>query len=205
MSHTAITAAVVQTGGAPFELRDVEPRAVQPDEVLVRITASGICHTDLSSGTARSRRRCRSCSATRARASSRRSAPRSRAWRWATGSRAAIASCGGCAGCATGRPYYCAECLERNFGGRARRRRRPARSHDGGPVHGHFFGQSSFATRAIAPERSVGADRRRRPARAVAPFGCGVQTGAGGGLNVLRPLPGRRWPSSAPAASGWRR
>jgi aryl-alcohol dehydrogenase len=47
MSATAITAAVVRTGGAPFELSTLELADLQADEVRVRIAASGICHTDL--------------------------------------------------------------------------------------------------------------------------------------------------------------
>ena len=47
MSATAITAAVVERGGAPFDLQSVELSSLQPDEVRVRIVASGICHTDL--------------------------------------------------------------------------------------------------------------------------------------------------------------
>jgi aryl-alcohol dehydrogenase len=57
-------------------------------------------------------------------------------------------------------------------------------------VHSHFFGQSSFATGAIVPQRSVVAIPDDIPFEVVAPFGCGVQTGAGGVINVLRPQPG---------------
>ena len=40
-------AAVVESGGAPFTLADVELDEPRPDEVLVRMTAAGLCHTDL--------------------------------------------------------------------------------------------------------------------------------------------------------------
>ena len=189
MSPTAITAAVVQTGGAPFELTNVELAGVQSDEVRVRITASGICHTDLlirdgsfptpmpvvlgheGAGVVEE--------------------VGAAVTRVAVGDRVACsyASCGGCAGCATGRPYYCAEFFERNFLA-TRADGTTALSHEGRPVHSHFFGQSSFATGAIVPERSVVAIADDVPFEVVAPFGCGVQTGAGGVINVLRPLPG---------------
>src|SRR5947208_14750550 len=42
-----ITAAVVPARSAPFELQTLDLAAPQPDEVLVRIVASGMCHTDL--------------------------------------------------------------------------------------------------------------------------------------------------------------
>jgi len=47
VSTSAITAAVVESAGAPFELGPAELGEVQADEVRVRMTASGICHTDL--------------------------------------------------------------------------------------------------------------------------------------------------------------
>ena len=40
-------AAVVESGGAPFTLADVELDEPRADEVLVRMTAAGLCHTDL--------------------------------------------------------------------------------------------------------------------------------------------------------------
>ena len=189
MSPTAITAAVVQTGGAPFELTNVELAGVQPDEVRVRITASGICHTDLlirdgsfptpmpvvlgheGAGVVEE--------------------VGAAVTRVAVGDRVACsyASCGGCAGCATGRPYYCAEFFERNFLA-TRADGTTALSHEGRPVHSHFFGQSSFATGAIVPERSVVTIADDVPFEIVAPFGCGVQTGAGGVIDVAAPAAG---------------
>ena len=40
-------AAVVESGGAPFTLVEVELDEPRADEVLVRMTAAGLCHTDL--------------------------------------------------------------------------------------------------------------------------------------------------------------
>src|SRR5260370_35600627 len=42
-----ITAAVVTARSAPFELQTLDLAGPQADEVLVRIVASGLCHTDL--------------------------------------------------------------------------------------------------------------------------------------------------------------
>lgn len=42
------TALVVPELNGKFELREICLDAIQPDEVLVEIHASGICHTDLS-------------------------------------------------------------------------------------------------------------------------------------------------------------
>lgn len=40
-------AAVVREPGAPFTVLEVELEDPRPREVLVRMTAAGVCHTDL--------------------------------------------------------------------------------------------------------------------------------------------------------------
>jgi aryl-alcohol dehydrogenase len=94
-------------------------------------------------------------------------------------------SCGDCRSCATGRPFYCADFFARNFLA-ARANGSTALSRDGRPLHSHFFGQSSFATGAIVNQRSVTPIADDVPFEVVAPFGCGVQTGAGTVINALR-------------------
>ena len=42
-----ITAAVTESAHAPFVLQELELGDLRPDEVLVRVAAAGICHTDL--------------------------------------------------------------------------------------------------------------------------------------------------------------
>ena len=42
-----ITAAVATAPQSPFELRSVELESPRPDEVLVKIVGTGLCHTDL--------------------------------------------------------------------------------------------------------------------------------------------------------------
>ena len=59
-------AAVVEEAGGEFSLQDVEVGELGPGEVLIDLRASGVCHTDLGA---------RAGSATRERASSRRSRP----------------------------------------------------------------------------------------------------------------------------------
>jgi aryl-alcohol dehydrogenase len=188
MSATAVTAAVVERGGAPFDLQSVELSSLQADEVRVRIVASGICHTDLlirdgtfptpmpvvlgheGAGVVEE--------------------VGSAVTRVKVGDHVAstYASCGGCRMCAVGHPFHCTEFFERNFLA-ARADGSTAISRGGEPVHSHFFGQSSFATGAVIPERSVVAIPDDVPFELVAPFGCGIQTGAGAVMNVLRPLP----------------
>jgi len=66
----------------------------------------------------------------------------------------------------------------------------PTLHRDGQALHGHFFGQSSLATRALAPASSVIKVPREAPLELLGPLACGVQTGAQSVLNVLRPEPG---------------
>src|SRR5262249_14865917 len=58
---------------------------------------------------------------------------------------------------------------------------------NGEVVHSHFFGQSSFASHAMASERTVIKVDPDLPLALLGPLGCGVQTGAGAILNTLRP------------------
>jgi aryl-alcohol dehydrogenase len=53
-------------------------------------------------------------------------------------------------------------------------------------LHDHFFGQSSFATHAIASELNVVKVRKDVPLELLGPLGCGIQTGSGAVLNALK-------------------
>jgi aryl-alcohol dehydrogenase len=58
---------------------------------------------------------------------------------------------------------------------------------NGSVVYGSFFGQSSFASHALAYESNIVVVDDELDLTVAAPLGCGVQTGAGTVLNVLRP------------------
>jgi len=71
-------------------------------------------------------------------------------------------------------------------------------------VHSHFFGQSSFATRAVVDARSVVVVSDDVPLEVTAVLGCGVQTGVGSVMNVLRPNPDEMLAIfGAPEPSAW--
>jgi len=53
-------------------------------------------------------------------------------------------------------------------------------------VRGHFFGQSSFATHALATERNIVLVPKHLNLELLAPLGCGLQTGAGTVINSLK-------------------
>jgi len=97
-------------------------------------------------------------------------------------------SCGIRDGCRTGRPDHCAAFEALNFGASEA----SARDGDGTVVGNRWFGQSSFAGYCIATERNTVKVDREVPLEMLGPLGCGVLTGAGSVLNVMRLRPGDR-------------
>jgi len=186
-----VTAAVVEQQAAQFELTQIELDDLRPDEVRVRIHASGMCHTDLSvrdghtpaplpavlghEGAGEVEEVGASVTTV------------------AVGDRVVLSfdCCGACLPCRTGHTVQCVHWMQLNFFGGARLDGSPTmHAADGGVLHGHFFGQSSFATHVVCSERSVVKIDSDADWTTLAPLGCGIQTGAGSILNVLRPWPG---------------
>ncbi|KAM7182997.1 putative alcohol dehydrogenase [Rhypophila sp. PSN 637] len=200
MSRTT-TALVVPELNGKFELKQIYLDQIQPDEVLVEIHASGICHTDLScaNGTL-------PC------------APNAVLGHEGagvvlqTGSAVSTVSpgdkvllsfshCESCSACTSSHPSYCHTFNDRNFGGS----RPPCPSTgqtprsspsamltgpNGSPIHSSFFGQSSFAKHTLVHRSSVVKVPSNTDLALYAPMGCGMQTGAGAVLNSLRVTPG---------------
>jgi aryl-alcohol dehydrogenase len=98
-------------------------------------------------------------------------------------------SCGRCARCRHHESAYCAQAFPINYSG-ARSNGTSALSIGGGPVSGHFFGQSSFASYAIAYENNTVVLPAGFDASIMGPLGCGIQTGAGAVMNTLACKPG---------------
>jgi aryl-alcohol dehydrogenase len=185
-----ITAAVVERKGAPFALQELELGELRGDEVLVEVEAAGICHTDLivrdqwypvplpavlgheGAGIVRE--------------------VGGSVTQLAPGDRVAMSfdSCGHCHTCRTGRPFYCHDFFAHNFGASRPVDGSSSLARNGDLIHAHFFGQSSFATHSVARERNAVKLDPSIPLHVAAPFGCGIQTGAGAVLNVLRPPAG---------------
>jgi len=61
----------------------------------------------------------------------------------------------------------------------------PLAQGDNKPIHGFFFGQSSFATYAIAREVNTVPVPASVPLELLGPLGCGIQTGAGAAMISL--------------------
>ncbi|MFE6666018.1 NAD(P)-dependent alcohol dehydrogenase [Streptomyces sp. NPDC057697] len=180
--------AVLSRGDAPSELVDAELDEPRSDEVIVRIEAVGLCHTDLVTRQGLGGRPAvlghEGCGTVEHLGSA--------VEGLSAGDRVVVsfASCGGCPPCRSGLPGYCAWATALNGSGR-RLDGSPTIRVRGEPVFGSFFGQSSFATAALTGARScvpVG----DVPPEVAAPLGCGFLTGAGAVLNVLRPRRGDR-------------
>ncbi|MEE1823640.1 NAD(P)-dependent alcohol dehydrogenase [Streptomyces sp. BE20] len=189
------TAAVVDTRGGPFEPETVLLDDPRPDEVLVRIRAVGICHTDLSVRAGRTPAPLPAVLGHEGAGTV--VAVGAAVTRVRPGDTVILTfdSCGACPPCLGGRPVRCEHWAALNlFGGHrldGSATLRGTGRRDGAVLHGHFFGQSSFATHALADERNaVAVPGPALPFELLAPFGCGVQTGAGAVFHVLRPRPG---------------
>jgi aryl-alcohol dehydrogenase len=176
-------AAVLHEVGGDPQLCDVTIRPPVDDEVLVRIDAVGICHTDVSVAARWPAKRLPMVFGHEGVGTVVAAGPGARA---AEGQQVVLtfASCGGCADCAAGRPAYCDRSTDLNMRG-DRRDEASALRLDGEPVTGGFFGQSSFATHALSrPANTVVLTTALAPELA-APLACSVQTGVGTVLNAL--------------------
>ncbi|WP_415925229.1 NAD(P)-dependent alcohol dehydrogenase [Streptomyces sp. ME19-01-6] len=187
---TTTTAAVVESAGAGFSLTEVDLAEPRPDEVLVRMVAAGVCHTDL--GAAAGALPFPLPGVLGHEGAGVVEAVGASVTRVVPGDQVLLSftSCGRCGGCRGGHPAYCDAWLPLNLLGGARADGSPTITRGGEGLGGHFFGQSSFARHALVDERSLVKVPADAPLDLLAPLGCGVQTGAGAIWNVLKPAPG---------------
>lgn len=179
-----ITAALSGRGGAAPEIVELEQDEPRAGEMRIRLVATGICHTDLHEHPGRH-------------------SPQpivlghegagvvdklgEGVTGFAVGDHVILSgsSCGRCPSCLAGRPTYCDLAMPLCFGGK-RLDGSTALCGDGGTVHSHFFGQSSFATHSIVPARTAVKMNKALPLEKLGPLGCGVVTGAGGVIEALK-------------------
>lgn len=186
--HSA-RAAVLEEKDGPFVWQDIEIDAPRPDEVLVRMAATGICATDahvrrqqlpvplpvvLGHEGAGIVERVGSAVAG-----------------LEPGDHVVLSyhSCGRCPSCVSAHPAYCDLAREANFAA-ARLDGTQGLHRTGAELHGHFFGQSSFATHALTHQRNTVKIPSDIPLELAAPLGCGMQTGAGTVLQAFSASPG---------------
>lgn len=185
-----IQAALVESPGGPFTLRTLDLDLPRSDEILVRVTAAGICHTDLGMRQLWPQERLPMVFGHEGAGVV--EAVGDAVTTVAPGDTVCLTyqSCGVCQPCAAGTPAYCEHAGALNMAGSRRDGSTPLSHPDGTPVHGNFFGQSAFATHCLTTaSNTVRVPADLSPAL-VAPLGCSVQTGLGTVSTVLRPRPG---------------
>jgi len=178
-----IQAAVLRKKGGPLKIESLKLEGPRDDEVLVRLVASGICHTDIDfcdhwyeadhavvlghEGAGVVERVGKSVKSVK------------------RGDHVVLSyqSCGSCPQCRSGHPAHCQHFYEANFGFQ---RLDGSNALERSSVHGHFFGQSSFATHSLATERNLVKVSKNLPLKVLSPLGCGLQTGAGTVMNSLK-------------------
>ncbi len=191
-------AAVLDRMGAPLPYADSKPLRIATldlaspgrDEVLVRIAAAGLCHSDLSVI----------------------NGDRPRPMPMALGHEAAgvvealgedvtdlqtgdhvvmvfMPSCGHCIPCAEGRPALCEPGAAANGAGTLLSGRSRL-SCDGAEIN-HHLGVSAFADYAVVSRRSLVRVDPDLPLEEAALFGCAVLTGVGAVVNTARLQPGQ--------------
>jgi aryl-alcohol dehydrogenase len=184
-----IKAAVVRQRSGPFAIEAVELCEPRPDEVIVRVVASGLCQTDLhgrdgyfdnpypavygheGAGIIH--------------------AVGSAVRGLAPGDHVVMSYpwCGTCANCRQQRQSYCVHGRGLKWNG-TRADGSTLLAQNGVPIHSAFFQQSSFGTFALTQERYTVKVRNDAPLELLGPLACSGQTGAGAVLNVMRPQPG---------------
>ena len=180
-----ITAAVLRAPDGEYALETVELAEPGPGEIRVRIVGAGMCHTDVLP-----------------RAEGSFSPPPIITGHEGAGIVDAVGegvtsprvgdhvvlsfdSCGQCRNCRAGIPAYCDTFIFRNLIGRHLDGTVSATDSAGQPIGSRWFGQSSFATYAIATARNAVVVDPSLPLEQLGPLGCGILTGAGSVLVAL--------------------
>ena len=186
--HVRIRAAVAWEAGAKLSIEEFDLDEPRHDEILVRVEATGVCHTDESSrlgllpvvypiilghegsGTVEAAGQ----DVTRVR----------------PGDKVLFTPdyCGTCEQCVLGYTPYCEQQTSVTFTG-TRQDGSPRAHQNGKPVRASFFGQSSFATHSLVTERNIIPVPADAPLHYLAGLTCGVQTGAGVMLNAIGVAP----------------
>lgn len=184
-----IRAAVTYAPEEPFAIEDVELDEPRDDEVLVRLVGTGVCHTDL--GVKRDWPVEMGPLVLGHEGAGVVEAVGSSVGGLVPGDHVLLSyrSCRECASCVAGHVPYCERFRDLNAIG-VRPDGSSTMALGDTVIHGNFFGQSSFATHALAYASNTVKVDSDLDLTLAAPLGCGVQTGAGAVMNVLKPREG---------------
>ncbi|MEJ1990258.1 MAG: NAD(P)-dependent alcohol dehydrogenase [Maritimibacter sp.] len=185
-----IKAAVAREAGSDLSIEELDLEDPRDDEILVKVVATGVCHTDLvvmaghlptpmpavlgheGAGIVEK--------------------VGSAVTKVKPGDHVVMTfnSCGGCPSCHEHEPAYCYEFFPRNFFA-TRPDGTVAISKEGESIHSNFFGQSSFATYALCHSVNVVKVPETAQLDLLGPLACGIQTGAGAVMNALKVKDGK--------------
>jgi Zn-dependent alcohol dehydrogenase len=183
-------AAVLPRTGAPLEIDAVELAAPKDGEVLVRLQASGVCHSDLNAADGTAETRCPSVlghegagvvEAVGDGVSLHRGMRVALSW---------IPSCGRCEECVRALPHLCRVAWAGMTGG-GLLDGTPRLSRDGMPIY-HYSYLSTFAEHAVVPAVCCVPIGNDVPAEIAAIVGCAVSTGLGAVWRTARVEEGDR-------------
>ncbi|GAB1318174.1 Geraniol dehydrogenase [Madurella fahalii] len=187
-------ALVVEAAGGDFEMRRIVIDELKPDEVLVEMKYSGVCHTDflLQDGSLGGLIEFPAIAGHEGAGIVRAIGSQVKDQSLKVGDPVLLSftACGKCEPC---RERKLSKCSLFPFVNLAATRwpdgSASAKLLDGRPVGGQFFGQSSFARISAVHEKCVVKCPDPDQMSIYAPMGCGYQTGAGAVFNVLKPKP----------------
>lgn len=182
---TPIRAAVLSDVGEPFVMSDLMLDDPRPDEVLVRIVAVGLCHTDLAVQHGHMPTAFPAVLGHEGAGIVEQVGTAVTGFDKGDPVALSFASCGECTRCLDGRRAHCLDTPALNLGGHREDGSTTLATLDGDTVHGNFFGQSSFATHVLVAAKNVVSLGDHAPLEICGPLGCGVQTGVGTVLNTL--------------------
>ena len=176
------TAAVIHEPNGQFSFETIELDDLRGDEILVRIEASGICHTDM-----KAQGRIPMPVVLGHEGTGVVEAIGSGVDRVKPGDRVVISYpwCGTCPSCVEGHAYRCEHVIPLSFGG-TRLDGSKTITLNGEAITSAFFQQSSFATHSITLERDVVPVEGDHSPEMLAAIPCGIQTGAGAILNTFK-------------------
>lgn len=183
-----IQAAIVMESKQPFVIKELELADPCEQEVLIKVVACGVCHTDeigriggyITPFPAVFGHECSGIIE--------KVGPGVTDFKPGDSVLASYSYCGFCANCQNGKPYYCFDAIKRCFGGKMNDGTTRL-SLDGTPVS-TFFGQSAFATHAVVHVNNLINADPSYDLSMLGPLACGFMTGFGSVMNVLKPSVG---------------
>ena len=180
-----IKAAIIEEKGQDFQIVDMELDSPRSGEVLVKVAACGVCHTDdmarlqfapVPLPAVFGHEGCGVVESAGEGVTDFRPGDKvgfSYGW------------CGKCEACRSAKPYACIENYRLNFSGVQYDNTKRLRYN--GQEVSSFFGQSAFATYSVVHQNNLILAPDDVDLELIGPLGCGIQTGAGAIFNYLRP------------------